>query len=79
MIYSHLLFGSLRTVVFFSQNTLVNYNISAGIMSLLLSLDSLATIGIYFVPKLVIAKKSNSDAHETEQSGGNSVSKKTSK
>jgi len=78
MIYSHLLFGSLRTVVFFSQDTLVSYNISAGIMSLLLSLDSLATIGIYFVPKLVTAKKSNSDAHATEQSGG-TESKKTSK
>ncbi len=58
MIYSHMIFLVLRAVVFFllSGRQIFKPNIISGILSLLLSFDTLSANLIYFLPKCLEAK-----------------------
>jgi 7 transmembrane sweet-taste receptor of 3 GCPR len=58
MIYSHFVFVSLRLAsVFISSSKTLNPSSMALVQSLLMSLDALSVLGIYFVPKLLSARQ----------------------
>jgi hypothetical protein len=62
MIYSHVVFLVLRAIVYnLGQNDLFSPNVVAGVTSTLLSLDTLAAICIYLVPKCLSATQVESD------------------
>jgi len=57
MIYSHFMFTILRLVVFLIRDSFSQTNAVCATTSILLSLDTLITICIYFLPKLRAGKK----------------------
>lgn len=63
MIYSHFVFLILRLITLFLRDTL-NQTDLMGVTSLIFSLDAIATIGIYFVPKFLTDDRANGRSGE---------------
>jgi len=61
MIYSHFVFTIMRLVAFLIGDGLGWTYAKSAVMSILLSLDVLITIGIYFLPKLLAVNKDAAD------------------
>ena len=71
MTYSHFVFVTLRVVTSSLSETLGEAD-SARYRSILLSVDAMATLGIYFLPKFVVLRKPDSDPNSSSSRGSSS-------
>mmetsp|Transcript_41258 Transcript_41258/g.87922 ORF Transcript_41258/g.87922 Transcript_41258/m.87922 type:complete len:167 (+) Transcript_41258:388-888(+) len=69
MIYSHFMFTILRLITFLVSDSFSRTYAVSATMSILLSLDILITIGIYFLPKLIKARMAINDSSSANNRG----------
>ena len=60
LVYTHFLFILLRAIIWIFGSS-IDANVASTISSYLLSVDTLVSLGLYFVPKLLDARKAQSD------------------
>ncbi len=70
MIYSHFMFTILKLIIFLVSGSLGRTHVAPSIMSILLSLDTLITIGIYFLPKLIATRNDENSTYILRRNHG---------